>query len=40
VQASAFNRPQVTAFIGVFGEILRVELPGQVVLLTDLMKNL
>lgn len=40
VQASAFHRPQATAYIGVFGEILRVELPGQVLLLTDLMKTL
>lgn len=42
VQASAFNRPQATAFISVFGEIFRVELPGQVVLMTDLnlMKTL
>lgn len=40
VQANAFNRPQATAFIGTFGEIFRVELPGEVVLMTDAMKPL
>jgi hypothetical protein len=40
VQAGAFNRPQATAFIGVFGEVLRVELPGQILLLSDLIKTL
>jgi len=40
VQAGAFNRPQATAFIGIFGEVLRVELPGDVALASDLMKTL
>lgn len=40
VQAAAFNRPQAAAFIGIFGEVLRVELPGEVVLVSDLIKTL
>jgi hypothetical protein len=35
VQAAWFNRLQATAYVSTFGEIFRVELPGNVVLVTD-----
>lgn len=40
VQASVLDRPQVTVFVSMFGEILRVELPGQVALVPDVTNAL